>query len=104
MGKNIEEALKQSMKWFVKNDRRNQKGIAAIDLTSLLNPSQEFLITDDLKIISASLIEADQVYSPEVKRLFGKYGEHYLSVIFHWRIPVFHLKKKVWEFTRGVLA
>jgi len=94
VGKNIKKALKQSMKRFIENDSKNQKGIAAIDLTALLNPGQEFLVTDDLDVISDALKEADKVYSPEVKRHFDEYGEHCLSVIFHWRVPVFHLREE----------
>jgi hypothetical protein len=94
VGKNIKKALKQSMSRFIENDSRNQKGVAVIDLTLLLNPSQEFLITYDLNIISEALKEADKTYSPKVKRHFDEYGKHCLSVIFHWRVPAFHLKEE----------
>ncbi|MNV09380.1 hypothetical protein D3C71_998690 [compost metagenome] len=94
VGKNIENALKQSMKRFIENDCRNQKGVAAIDLTALINPNLNFLVTDDINAVPAILKKSDNESSPEVKRHFDKYGEHCISVMFHWRVPVLHLKEE----------
>jgi hypothetical protein len=94
IGKNIENALKQSMKRFIDGDVRHQKGVAAIDLSHLLNPGQEFLVTDNIKEVARRLKIADEIYSPEVKNLFDKYGEHCISVIFHWRVPVLNIKEE----------
>lgn len=94
VGKNIEKALKQAISRFIENDSKTQKGVAAIDLTLLLNPSQEFMIVNDIKGVSDSLRNADHVYSPEIKKHFDKYGEHCLSVILHWRMPVFYVKEQ----------
>lgn len=94
VGKNIEKALKQAMSRFVESDSRTQKGVAAIDMTTLLNPSQNFLIVDDAKAISDSLKLADNIYSPHFKKHFDKYGKHCLSVILHWRLPAFYVKEQ----------
>jgi hypothetical protein len=93
-GKNIKEALKQSIKRFLEDESRNQKGIAAIDLTALINPNLEFFQVDDFKTISDNLKLAAESYSPEIKRIFDQYGRDCLSVILHWRIPVFHTKEQ----------
>ncbi len=100
VGKNIEKALKQSMKRFIDGDTRDQKGVAAIDLSHLINPDQEFLITDNINKIADRIKISDEIYAPEVKRHFDKYGEHCLSVIFHWRIPVCNLKECVGLYER----
>lgn len=92
--KNIKEALDQAIKRFTDDDFRSQKGIAAIDLTALLNPNQEFLITSDINIVANKLKAADEMFSPQVKKRFDRYGESCVSVIFHWRVPVFHLEKQ----------
>ena len=100
IGKNIEKALKQSMKRFIDGDTRDQKGVAAIDLSHLINPDHEFLITDNINEIAGRIKTSDEIYSPEVKKHFDKYGEHCLSVIFHWRIPVCNLKEGVGLYER----
>lgn len=94
MGKNIEKALKQAISRFIENDSRNQKGVAAIDMTHLVNPDHEFMIVHDIKTTSEKLKQSDQIYSPAIKRHFDKYGEHCLSVILHWRMPVFYVKEQ----------
>lgn len=90
IGKNIEKALKQAMKRFKVDDNRNQKGVAAIDITLLMNPNNEFMITDNISEVSKRLREADDKISPPIKRFFDKYGADCISVIFHWRLPLIH--------------
>jgi len=92
VGRNIEKALKQAIKRFDTNEPRNQKGIAAIDLTALINPEQEFFVSNDLSIISNKTKEVEQLCAPVVRNLFEKYGNDCLSVMFYCCFPVFQLK------------
>lgn len=94
MGKNIEKALKQAISRFIENDSRNQKGVAAIDMTHLVNPYHKFMIVNDIKAASEELKKSDEIYSPVIKRHFDEYGEHCLSVILHWRMPAFYVKEQ----------
>jgi len=90
-GKNIEKALKQSVKRFLSDSKRCQKGIAAIDISHLLNPSHEFQVIASLNKTSDYLSVADEIYSPMIKEHFDKYGENCVAVILNWRLPMLHI-------------
>ncbi|MBD3897189.1 hypothetical protein IEI94_15130 [Halomonas sp. ML-15] len=92
VGPNIQKALKQAIKRFDPNDKRNQKGIAAIDLTALINPEHEFLVPKDLSFISDVLKNADHGYAPAFQQVFSEYGTDCLSIIVYFCFPVFQLK------------
>ena len=89
--KNIKKALKQSVKRFVTGDNRVQKGVAAIDISHLVNPHHEFLVTEDLNKTSEALKTGDEAYSPIIKEHFDTYGDKCIAVILHWRQPLLHL-------------
>ncbi|NQY50580.1 MAG: hypothetical protein HRT50_16055 [Colwellia sp.] len=91
LGKNIEKALKQSVKRFVSDSKFIQKGVAAIDISHLLNPNHEFYVVKDLNETSEYLKVADEVYSPIIKENFDKYGENCIAVILNWRLPLLHI-------------
>jgi hypothetical protein len=93
-GKNIEKALKQSVKRFVSGNKLCQKGIAAIDISHLLNPNHEFKVIEDLNKTSDHLNIADEIYSPMIKEHFDKYGENCVAVILNWRLPLLHIPKQ----------
>lgn len=92
VGPNIQTALKQAIKRFDPNDKRNQKGIAAIDITALINPEHEFLVPNDLYFISDVLKNADHAYAPTFQQAFSEYGSDCLSIIIYFCFPVFQLK------------
>lgn len=93
-GRNVEKALKQAVGRFSSSDFRNQKGIAAIDMSSLINPDNEFTRIDGFSNISSRLKASDEQISLEVRKFFSKYGEDCISVILYWRVPVLDPKEE----------
>jgi hypothetical protein len=91
LGKNIEKALKQSIKRFVTDSQLFQKGVAAIDISHLLIPNHEFYVVEDLNKTSDYLAIADEIYSPMIKEHFDKYGDKCVAVILSWRFPILHI-------------
>lgn len=93
-GRNIEKALKQSTKRFSSESKLCQKGIAAIDISHLLNPNHEFNVIKNLEKTSDDLSIADEIYAPLIKEHFDKHGNECVAVILNWRLPLFDIPKQ----------
>ncbi|HHF3410391.1 hypothetical protein NI385_17930 [Vibrio parahaemolyticus] len=96
IGKNIEKALKQSKKRFKDNCTKHQKGLAAIDITSLLFPNNEILITEDIREHSRLAMLADQKTAPYFKSFFDSYGDDCISIITYSCIPFIDIKNEMY--------
>lgn len=92
IGDNIKEALEQTIKRFDSSTSKKQKGIAAIDISHLVNEDHKFIPTPNLKAFSENLKKADNIYSPKIIESFNNYGGNCISVIMHWRVPVYELE------------
>ncbi|RRI84248.1 hypothetical protein EIM01_06635 [Pseudomonas aeruginosa] len=93
-GKNVEKALKQVVGRFSSSDFRNQKGIAAIDMSSLINPDNEFTRIDGFSNISNQLKAGDERIALEIRKVFSRFGQDCVSVILYWRVPVLDTKEE----------
>jgi hypothetical protein len=92
IGPNIKEALEQTIKRFDPASTKIQKGIAAIDISHLINEEHNFITTPNIAALSEKFKDSDNIYSPEIINLFNSYGDTCISVMLHWRLPVYELE------------